>query len=352
VPVCVPEPAVLEMARQGAQSDGALVEVPKDTSEPHLAVQRSLQAFSGHPILLVAADARGVMSALAAGADDAVEVADFTADSCAEAVRRARCRAVGRTARQALALAHARSQRGELGDVLGWMAHQLAGSLSTAELDAELLERVLPRVARVCTTMRDRARDGRSLSSQELTQLLSAPQLASLGDAEEIAGDLLHWMTQVEGIARDLKRVWDLFQLGPTQPIDVHRLLAESLWFVGQNESGAPDVTRDLAADSCRVLASKAQLAEVLCTLCLRAVRSARTTKSPIRVTPIRVTTRSDAERLHVEWHVEGAPPSALAHHDEPLAASMESVRQLGGQLSVARDEARLTFELGLPLTR
>jgi len=212
-------------------------------------------------------------------------------------------------------------------------------------LDAELLERVLPKVGGMCTMLLERVRRGDALSPSELRSVVTEAELASLREAEEVAAELRKWVSGVHLVARDLKSVADLFRVGPAEPTDAHVLLEQSWRFVSQELFGGPGVVNDLAADSAMVFAPRAQLAEVFCTLCTLVARSARATK-----TPIRLCTRSDGRQLHVEWRAEGPSDVSFARQDGAPATSMETVRQLGGHLTVETDEESTTFQLVLPL--
>lgn len=316
-----------------------LVEVSGELDE---AVREALDTHAERAVLCLVANEQAVLSALAAGADEAIVAAKLSAETLASAIARARASAAGRRLQAVRCSARATSSEVALSDSIGWLGHQLNTPLSTALLDAELLVRVLPKVGNACTLLLDRTRQAGALSPLELRQVLPESAMTSMRDAEEVAVGLLEWVSRVRDTSRDLKSISDLFRGGSPERVDVHEMLGQVRRFVARELDGGPGLIRQLDADRVHVVAPKPQLAALLSTAFGCTARLAREVG-----TPLKLATREDGDRLLVEWRVTGAPGGVA---DEALVVATESARQLGGELKIAVGDVETTLELVLPV--
>jgi signal transduction histidine kinase/ActR/RegA family two-component response regulator len=321
------------------------------TGDVHQLITEWRQRQGDLPIGFLAEDEPMVLTALAAGADEAAVFTQVDASALAAFVDRLELRARLRAETQRLHETFANTEKlTALGTLVAGVGHEINNPLSAMMLSIEAARRhVLPQLEASWEITRAISR-GEPVPKSALQRIQQAEQCERLGrDAARLFDDISSAADSIASIVRDLRIFARTDQEEPPELVDLTDLVDHAIRLVGREVFQHGLLERDYTPGLPKLVVPRNRVTQVFMNVLINAAHAIREVSRPVH--RVRVSTRADEDFLAVSISDTGPgiPEDSLERIFDPffttrraelgtglgLAISRSILRRLGGDLIV-----------------
>ncbi len=338
------------------------------TGNPPEIVRRARSEHGGAPLGVVVADEPSALSAVEAGADEAIAEDRLDENSAYGFIDRIVLRARLRREQEQVRALYVHSEKlAALGTLVAGVAHEVNNPLTSLLLSAEGLKLRVNPLHAALGQVEELVRARRGASLEDLQEVLRMGRTgAPLAETRELLQEIESSAKTIAGVVRDLKLFSRPDDDATPEVVDIRALMDQVLRIVGRQIRAHGTLELDYAEELPVVVAPSARLAQVFTNVLLNAAHAITEVARPAH--RIRISARSDEEAVAVciSDSGPGIPPNVVGRIFDPffttkrqgvgtglgLCISRSILRRLGGDLlveSVHGDGATFIALIPLP---